>query len=328
MAPGASVTYNCSLANVTAGFTNLATATGTGSNGQTVTATDSAPVTVTPPVVPPPVVPAPTPHPSIKIVKDPKAQTIGEGGTAHFAITVTNTGDVALSDVTVSDPLSPDCNHSLGTLAVGQSKSFSCARTNVNRSFQNVATATGKPPAGATVQATDHANVTAQPFVPPQHPRISIVKSPKSQTLTTKLRTTASADGASQTTVSYGAAHFTIKVTNTGDVTLHSVTVTDLASPDCSKALGTLASGASKTFSCSRSTVTSSFTNVAVAHGISPKGKHVEDSDHAVVKVTVIKKTTGVGNASAKKVLGKKPVKTPGTVPDTTSSGTAPNFTG
>ena len=93
MAIGASFTYNCSLANVTAGFTNVATATGTGSNGQTVTAADSAAVTVTPPPIP---APAPTPHPSIRIVKDPKSQTIGQGGTAEFTITVTNTGDVTL----------------------------------------------------------------------------------------------------------------------------------------------------------------------------------------------------------------------------------------
>ena len=293
MAPGSSVTYNCSLANVTASFTNVATTTGTGSNGQTVTATDSAPVTVQ--ALTPPVVPAPTPHSSIGIVKDPASQTIGQGGTAKFTITVTNTGDTTLSNVTVSDPLSTGCDKKLGTLAVGQSKSYSCTKTGVAADFQNVATATGKPPTTAAVKATDHANITVAPFIPPQHPKIAIVKSPKTQTLTTKLHTVNSTNGSSNTIVTYGTAHFTIKVTNTGDVTLHNVKVTDPSSPGCDKTIGSLASHASKTYSCTRSTVRSNFTNVATAHGTSPKGKQVEATDHA--KVTVKVKTTSTSGA-------------------------------
>ncbi len=298
MAPGASVTYNCSLANVTASFNNVATTTGTGSNGQTVTATDTAPVTVQA-LVPPPIVPAPTPHSSIGIVKDPSSQTIGQGDTAKFTITVTNTGDTTLSNVTVTDPLSTDCNRNLGTLAVGQSKHYSCTKENVSADFENVATATGKPPTTAAVKATDHANITVKPFIPPQHPKIAISKTPKEQTLTTSLKTAPGANGANKTTVTYGTAHFTIKVTNTGDVTLHNVKVTDPSSPGCDKAIGSLASHASKTFTCTRSTVRSNFTNVATAHGTSPKGKQVEATDHANVKVTV--KTT---NSSPAKFTG------------------------
>jgi uncharacterized repeat protein (TIGR01451 family) len=304
MAPGASVTYNCSLANVQSNFTNVATATGTGTNGQTVTAQDTAPVTVTVPVTPPkppvtppkpPVTPSVPPTPKIDIIKDPNSQTIAQGATATFKITVTNTGEVTLSDVTVTDPLSPDCDRHLGTLAVGQSKSYSCSRKNVNAAFENVATATGKPPTGARVQAKDNANVKVQPFVPPQHPKIAIVKSPKQQTVTTKLETSTAADGTKKTTVTYGDAHFTIKVTNTGDVTLHSVKVADPQAQDCIKSLGTLAPGKSKTYDCTRSTVSSNFRNIATATGISPKGKKVQASDHANVTVKV--KTTSTSGA-------------------------------
>jgi uncharacterized repeat protein (TIGR01451 family) len=289
LAIGASVTYSCSLSNVTTGFTNVATATGTGSNGQTVTSTDSAAVNVTPPPPPPPP-PPPAPHASIGIVKDPKSQTIGQGATATFTITVTNTGDVALGDVTVTDPLSPNCERSLGTLAVGESKHYTCTRTNVKAGFENIATATGTPPTTATVKATDQARIAVKPFIPPQHPKLAIVKSPKSQTLTTTLKTVKSGGG-SKTTVTYGTAHFTIKVTNIGDVTLHSISVTDPASPGCNKTIGTLVSHASKTYSCSRSTVTAGFENVATAHGTSPKGVKVEAADHAGVTVRV--KRTG-----------------------------------
>ncbi len=294
MAPGASVTYNCSLANVTASFTNSATATGTPPSGPNVTATDTAPVTVTTPP-PPPVTPAVT-HPAISITKDPSSQTIGVGGTATFTITVKNTGDVTLTDVTVSDQRSADCNRSLGTLTAGQSKSYTCTKKNVTADFQNVADVTGKPPTGAPVKASDHANVGVKPFTPPQNPRISIVKSPKSQTLTTRLTSSAGANGAKTTTVAYGTATFRIKVTNNGNVALHAVTVTDPQSVSCNHAIGSLPVGASKSYTCTRSAVSSNFTNVATVDGTSPAGKHVTDSDHA--NVIVKTKTTNVGGAN------------------------------
>jgi uncharacterized repeat protein (TIGR01451 family) len=294
MGPGVSVTYNCSLGNVTASFTNVATATGTPPTGANVTATDSAPVTVNVFVPPPAVVVS---HPAIDIVKDPKTQQIDTDGTATFKITVTNTGDVTLSNVKVTDPLSPACNRSLGTLTVGQSKTYSCTKKDVKAAFQNVATATGNPPTGATVKATDHANITIVPLKPVtlQHPRIKIVKSPKQQTLTTQITSSKTKSGATKTSVHYGTAKFGIKVTNTGDVALHNVKVGDPLSPGCSKTLGTLAAHASRTYTCQRSTVSSSFTNVATATGTSPKGVKVKSTDHAHVTVKV--KTTSTSGA-------------------------------
>src|SRR5262249_7716150 len=46
MAPGATVTYTCSRANVQSQYDNVATATGTSPSGQTVTGSDTAPVKV------------------------------------------------------------------------------------------------------------------------------------------------------------------------------------------------------------------------------------------------------------------------------------------
>jgi uncharacterized repeat protein (TIGR01451 family) len=104
--------------------------------------------------------------------------------------------------------------------------------------------------------------------------------------VTTQLKTTTTASGANKTTVTYGDAKFTIKVTNTGDVALHSVTVSDPLSPNCNKNVGNLAAHTSQTYSCTKPAVTSNFTNVATASGISPKGVHVHASDTANVKVT------------------------------------------
>jgi uncharacterized repeat protein (TIGR01451 family) len=166
MAPGATVTYSCTLANVTSSFTNVAVATGTPPVGPNVSAQDNAAVTVVPPAT----------HPAITIVKNPKSQTVTSGGTATFTITVTNTGDVALTNVAVSDALSPNCNHTIGTLNPGQAVSYTCTRANVTASFNNVAVATGH--AGATtVTAQDTAPVTAK--AAPLKPKKVVKVTPK-----------------------------------------------------------------------------------------------------------------------------------------------------
>jgi uncharacterized repeat protein (TIGR01451 family) len=182
LASGATVSYQCSLADVDASFTNVAVATGTPPAGPEVTSSDTAHVTVKPtetstkPGTTPGTTPGtkpgtkPTPvvtPPSISIRKEPKVQDISAGGTASFQITVTNTGGVELHDVTVQDPLSPDCERSLGTLAPAASSAYACSRPDVTESFDNVATATGKPPSGPSVTASDHAPVTVKPFKPP-----------------------------------------------------------------------------------------------------------------------------------------------------------------
>ena len=292
MAPGASVTYNCALANVTASFTNVATATGLASNGQTVQATDTAAVTVTAPPTPTPPTPVPpaTAKPSISIVKSPATQTVGNGGTATFQITVTNTGAVTLTNVTVSDPLSPDCSRNLGSLAAGEKKTYSCTKKNVSAGFENVANVTGKPPTGAPVGSTGRSRVKVGPFVPPPPPRISITKSPASQQLTTNVSSRRLPSGATQTTIHYADAHFTITVKNTGKVALHAVTVSDPTTPGCDRSIGGLGVGKSTTYRCTRSAVSSSFTNTATATGTAPTGGKVHATGHSTVTVKV--KTT------------------------------------
>src|SRR5262249_42188157 len=100
LAPGASSTVTCSLAGATSSFTNTATATGHPPVGPDVAAKDSADVTVI--------------HPSISIAKDPDSQSINSGGTATFTILVKNTGDSALSNVTVTDAQAPGCAKTIG----------------------------------------------------------------------------------------------------------------------------------------------------------------------------------------------------------------------
>jgi uncharacterized repeat protein (TIGR01451 family) len=172
MAIGATVSYTCTRSDVTAAFTNVAVVTARTPTGGSLSARATAPVKVTAPFKPP----APTPvkvvtHPSISIVKDPKSQTVAHGGTATFTITVTNTGDVKLTNVKVADPRSPDCKRDLDTLAAGALQTYTCTRKNVTKGFDNVAIATGKAPNGTKVTARDHAPVKAAPFKPPVKPK-------------------------------------------------------------------------------------------------------------------------------------------------------------
>ena len=127
----------------------------------------------------------PVPQPAIAIVKNPKGQTVTSPGTARFTITVTNVGNVTLTNVTVTDPLSPNCDRTqaqipaLASMAPNAAVTYSCSRSNVTQAYDNVATATGTPPSGPNVTASDTAPVKVnKPFVPKNHPKVTSHKRP------------------------------------------------------------------------------------------------------------------------------------------------------
>jgi uncharacterized repeat protein (TIGR01451 family) len=70
-------------------------------------------------------------------------------GWADFTITVTNTGDVDLKNVTVSDPLVSSCDNAIGTLAISATVSYGCQDVSVTASYTNVATVTSMLVTGA-----------------------------------------------------------------------------------------------------------------------------------------------------------------------------------
>ena len=206
-----------------------------------------------------------TQNPSIAITKDPATQTILSGGTATWNIVVTNTGDVPLTNVNVSDPLAADCvKLFVGTLAPGASEAlYTCTKASVTADFTNVATAHGTPPVGGEVTDSDSAAVDVI------SPLIVIIKGPNDQQV-----------------LPGGTATFSITVTNSGDVALTNVTVTDAQAPGCANsAIGTLAAGASTTYTCTLTNVTVDFTNTACVVGTPPLGPDVTDCDDANVDV-------------------------------------------
>lgn len=68
--------------------------------------------------------------PAIDIRKQeegPDSRPFNSGDTVNFEIEVTNTGNVDLSGVAVSDPLLAACDKSVGSLAIGDSLTYSCS---------------------------------------------------------------------------------------------------------------------------------------------------------------------------------------------------------
>ena len=252
LTPGQSISYQCTVTSVQNSFVNVATATGTPPPGVTPPTTTSPPAQVI------------VARPGLALDKQPPLQYVVPGGTATFTITVTNTGDITLTNVTVSDPQAPNCARNVGTLNPGQATSYQCTVTNVLTSFSNVATATGTPPPGVTPPTTT--SPPAQVVV--AHPGIAIAKTPDLQQVP-----------------SGGTAVFNITVTNTGDVVLTNVTVSDPLAPGCARTIGTLNPGQIYSYTCSVSNVTVGFTNLAIATGTPPVGPPISSSDTAVVTV-------------------------------------------
>src|SRR5262249_14595469 len=144
LAPGASVmcqaTHAVTQADIDAGtYTNVAT----GDSDQTPPANGSATVPI-------------TQSPRIALVKSVAETSFSKvGDVLHYTLTATNTGNIALTNVTIVDP-------TLGTLACAQpvtlvpGASLTCTGSHTvgqadldGGEVDNVATATGTPPSGS-----------------------------------------------------------------------------------------------------------------------------------------------------------------------------------
>ncbi len=156
--PGVSSTitenYTVTLADLNSGqIDNTATATGT-YGGDTYT--DQASVTV-----------PGTQDPEIRIVKTAQETSFtAPGQTINYTLTVTNTGNVTLTGVTVSDPNAVvSCPGDPYTLAPGQTVTCTATHTVTSadvtaQRITNVATVTGNPPSGPPVTDDSEAVVS------------------------------------------------------------------------------------------------------------------------------------------------------------------------
>jgi len=194
--------------------------------------------------------------------------TIYSGDTVEFSIWVTNTGNVPLTNVKVTDALVPGCAADLGTLVVGQEEEYTCEHSSITESFTNTAMAEGTDPLEGKVQAQDSAEVEVVSI----HPEISINKYVANE-------------GA---IYSGGTVIFNIVLENTGDVPLSDVAVTDPLAPDCSQSLDEplpVNSDEPYSYYCQLENMTASFTNTASVQGTDPAGGIVTATDTADVNV-------------------------------------------
>jgi uncharacterized repeat protein (TIGR01451 family) len=260
------------------GVTNLATATGRAPSTTVPVANGTDTVDV----------PA-TEHPGISVVKSASPTTFSAPGTTlTYTYVVTNTGNETLSTVSLSDS-------KLGTIAgcaaatLAPTASTTCTATHVTTQadldaggITNVATATGQPPTGPAETGTSAVDVTAN-----QTPGIVVHKSASP--------TSFSAPGQ---TITYSYV-----VSNTGNVTLNPVSLSDSKVPAANISCGTppvpghqpgpLAPGQSETCSGTYTTTAAdlaagSVTNLATVNGTTPSGGHETDTDTVKVPATAI----------------------------------------
>lgn len=222
LAPGqsatATATYTISQADVDAGsVSNLATAAGTAPDGQIV---DAPPAQAVVPL---------NPTPGLALVKTAvfSAGSTGTvGSTVQYAFSITNTGGVTLSGVSITDQLSGmtapayTWPGAAGVLAPGQSASATATYLVTDGDLDagtvsNVATATGRTHDGAEVTSPPAPATVPLPAVIAEQgtPGMELTKS---GTL---------AEGASGQVGDL--VYFTFVVTNTGTVPLTSVSISD-----------------------------------------------------------------------------------------------------
>ena len=262
LAPSATLTctatYTTTQADVDRGFiVNTGTATGEGPLGQTMIAEDSATV-------------ATIQSPAITLTKSSDPSSFSAPGTTiTYSYEVANTGNVTLSPVIVSDPMSSLSAIScpIPTLAPGGSETctatYTTTQADVDRgSVTNTGTTTGKPPAGPNV--TDESTLTVPAN---QNPAMTLSKS------------------ASPTTVAAAGevVTYTFHVTNTGNVTVIGIAITEGSfsgtgiPPEASCPPGPLAPGASvdctATYTVTQADIDAgSVANTATATGTPPAG--------------------------------------------------------
>jgi uncharacterized repeat protein (TIGR01451 family) len=332
--------------------------------------------------------------PSIDVQKTPDSQIVVQGQSASFTVTVTNTGNIPLTDIVVADPLAPLCDRSFATLAIAEVQTFTCTLANLQSSFTNVATVTANT-GTTTISDSDSADVVVDLL-----PNITLSKTPSVTTVpavgglvdytlrvtnagseevlltslsddkvtlsaactaligqpipvggylecvipgvfvtwigsptfvntatavaTDPQQNTDSATASAtvnitqpapaidvqktpdtQTVIQGGSVTFTITVTNTGNIPLTNVVVSDPLSADCSRTITSLAIAQVDTFTCTKLNVQGTFTNVVTVTANTDQGP-ITDTDSADVVVVALPdiSVSKVSNVSTVPVTG------------------------
>ena len=95
----------------------------------------------------------------LHIEKEPVEPTIHQGDSATFTITIGNPGGSNLSDVKVTDELSPDCSRELEEVATNETITYECSSEALQETIENVINVEGTAPDGGLVTASASALV-------------------------------------------------------------------------------------------------------------------------------------------------------------------------
>lgn len=263
MAPGDirtfTVPYNATQAQIDFGrITNIATATAVAPNGVSGSVQDRAVVLV-------------RRSGEITVTKTPDETHIDTAGDMiNYTIAVSNSGNVTLTDVTVTDPLT-GMAEDIATMAPGDEMifrtSYQSSQVDIdNGGVNNTVIAMGLTPTLSSVSDE------AEAFVPADiNGDLQIIKTPNIAQF-----------DAVGTLIPY-----TIVVTNTGNVSLSSVVITDpLTGMD--ELVELMEPGAELTFATSYTSQqkdldAEGIENIATAQGLTPKGQIIIDRDTAQV---------------------------------------------
>lgn len=254
-------------------------------------------------------------NPALTIAKTATPAVVSPGATVTWTVTVTNTGDVDLANVVVTDPIATGCQTAAtpASLGVGASIALTCATQNVTQPVTNTATVTATDPQGTPLAPTSATatvtvaippvTVATPPVVPPAPPVVD-VPAPSGGTIGVP-QTTLGIDKRGPSAARAGQViTYRIKITNTGTVVAQDVVMRDRVPTGMALAakpagvqlvkgvaiftVGTLDPGASSTillkFRIDRPVV-GIRTNVATASG--SNAREVRDSTRTrIIKVT------------------------------------------
>ncbi len=196
----------------------------------------------------------------------PQGSTIPPGDPVEWTYVVTNTGNVPLTDVQVTDDQGVEVSCPKSQLAVDESMTCSGTGIAVEGQYQNLGTATGTLPSGGEVSHSDPSHY----FGFEEYSAIDIEKATNGD----------DADSPQGPTILAGdPVQWTYVVTNTGNVPLSNIHVTDNQGVGVSCPRSQLAVDESMTCTGTGIAVEGQYQNLGTATGTSPSGGEVSDSD-------------------------------------------------
>lgn len=261
--PGESMTCTGSAAVVKGQYRNVGTVTGKPPCGETVTASDPANYIGR--------------APSISLEKltngedadTPPGPQVEVGSTVLWTYVVTNTGDTVLTDIRVTDDRGVTVTCPKTELQPAESMTCTASSMAVAGQYANVGTAIGTPTVGPDVTATDPSHYFGYRSMIAIEKRVNGVD----------------ADTPPGPEILVGnPVTWKYWVTNTGDVPLTAVTVTDSDGVAVTCPQTTLAVSESMTCSASGTAVAGQHSNIGTATGNPPSGPSVSADDPAYYK--------------------------------------------